>query len=666
MNRDEFILSDLANLLICKIADEQQGELDPHRPMAFQVAGSPEATGAAIRRFFFDVRSRLGSVLRDDSDRLHVDDESLASVVQTLQAYKLLGHDRHAVGIAFEILRGRAQKSDAGAYFTPPALVDCAISILDPDHTSRIIDPACGAGGFLAAALGHVFDGIAGRRLSSTAKALAKHRWAGENLVAVDKDAVSVKLCTAYLTLLGDGRSHVYRADAIDRSDWPHRNDDLIREVTDGAFDLVMTNPPFGQKLTVSAEVGRSEQLQVSRVWKDEGGRWAPTEAYQEQQLGLAFFERSLRLLKPGGRMAIVLPETFLFSQRFAWFVEFLCSSLTVTHVIDVPMVAFEEFCRAKTCLVFVTKQAPSRGHRIVMSYAKTIGQDKRGNPLRKLDEEGERGGELDNEVADAVGQIVGSISKGYAHAPMPRSEETRLCFHIAQEKARRRGILVPRFWWRRDTQAALRRWSRKHPSTIVTLGDLEDRGVIEVFEGHGSPPSDARATGDVPYIKVTDLKNWRINENPTNFISRALADKLRRRGPELRYGDLVSPARASSNIGQFALVLPWQTGVILTREVLALRVRKNRDGITPFLLLALMSLKVVQDQYRYLTLMQTNREHLGDCWREVQIPLPNSLGGRARVGRPVRDYFEAVVKARESYTLLTQAFEPDDFGTRP
>lgn len=364
--------------------------------------------------------------------------------------------------------------------------------------------------------------------------------------------------------------------------------------------------------------------------------------------------------------MAIVLPETFLFSSGFAWFVELICSTVTITHIVDVPMVAFEEFCRAKTCLVFIAKQKAPPGHRIVMSYARSIGQDKRGNPLLKMGDGGERTGELDNEMADAVRQIVGSAYRGIAHSVVTRQEEGRLCFGVSQEKARKRGILVPRFWWRRDTEAALRSWSRKHPSTTTTLGDLAKRSIIQVFEGHGSPPGNARATGDVPYVKVTDLKNWRINENPTNFINKALADKLRRRGPTLQYGDLVSPSRASSNIGQFSLVLPWQTNVVLTREVLIIRVSKNDEGITPFLLLALMSLRLVQDQYQYLTLMQTNREHLGDNWREVQVPLPKSLEDRAKTERPVRDYFGAIVKARESYDMLKTVFDPEDFGTRP
>ena len=668
VNRDEFILNDLANLLICKIADEQDGEVEPERPMAFQLARSRAATAEAVRHYFYGVKARLRSVFIDAEERVHIDDASLEEVVRTLQSYRLLGHDRHAVGTAFQVLRGRALKGDEGAYFTPPALVDCVVSILDPSHSTRLIDPACGTGGFLAAALDHVFSGIDDNAaLRDRAKQNANHRWAADHLFALDKDAVSTKLCKAYLTLLGDGRAHVYRADTIDRSDWKQRPDDLTRVVTAGTFDQVMTNPPFGAKLKVDAQVGREEGLQVCRAWEWSGSAWEPTGDWKDEQLGLAFFERDLNLLADSGRMAIVLPETFLFSTSFKWFIDWVCRTVTLTHVVDVPMVAFEEFCRAKTCILFVQKNQPPKEHQIVMSFPKSIGQDKRGKPLFRIDGHGERKEEahLDNEMAEAVQEMV---SGAYQGNPRRRShdKESRYCFKILQSTVRERGILVPRFWWRREADEALGEWIVRHPSTIASLGELEEEAAIAVFAGHGSPPGNARGTGATPYVKVTDLKNWRINENPTNHIHEKVAAKLRRRGPELEYGDLVSPARASSNIGQFSMILPWQTRIVITREVLILRVLENTRGLDPFLLLALMSLKVVQDQYQYLALMQTNREHLGDHWKEVRIPIPETEAEQSTIAKPVREYFESVVAAHGSYEAIFAVYQPEDFGTRP
>ena len=560
----------------------------------------------------------------------------------------------------------RALKGEEGAYFTPPPLVDCVVQVLGPDHRSRLIDPACGTGGFLAASLDYVFETVDAREgVSADAKARAKRDWAQEQLCAVDKDVVSTKLCKAYLTLLGDGRAHVFRANMIDRAEWAGRTDDLTRVAVPSAFDIVITNPPFGQNLTVDPDVGRRERLITCRKWKKNRTSWEATDALVEQQLGIAFFERGVQLLKSGGRMAILLPETFLFSRTFRWFVDWLCSAFTVTHIVDVPMVAFEEFCRAKTCLLFVRNERPTQGHQVVMSYPRSIGQDKRGNALYRLNEHGERGGLLDNEMADAAKGMTGREYRGVAR-PHTSGEETRLYFRVPQKTVRSRGIAVPRFWWRRDAEDALRAWDQANPFRLITLGQLADEGVIKTFEGHGSPPGNARATGDVPYVKVTDLKNWRINENPTNFIHHCVADRLRRRGVVLQYGDLVTPARASSNIGQFSLVLPWQTHVVLTKEVLIVRVSENKHGIDMFLLLALMSLRVVQEQYKTLVLMQTNREHLGDQWREIRLPLPISTERQAIIRNAVKGYFNGIIKARESWDALSSVIDPKEFETRP
>ena len=111
---------------------------------------------------------------------------------------------------------------------------------------------------------------------------------------------------------------------------------------------------------------------------------------------------------------------------------------------------------------------------------------------------------------------------------------------------------------------------------------------------------------------------------------------------------------------------MPWQTRVVLTKEVLVLRTKENARGIDPFLLLALFSLRVVQEQYRNLALMQTNREHLGDHWREVVIPMPVDSKGKAALSEPVKSYFDRLLEARSSYDELLRVLPAEVFGTRP
>jgi hypothetical protein len=113
-------------------------------------------------------------------------------------------------------------------------------------------------------------------------------------------------------------------------------------------------------------------------------------------------------------------------------------------------------------------------------------------------------------------------------------------------------------------------------------------------------------------------------------------------------------------------VILPWQTHVVFTKEILLLRVCENEQEIDPFLLLALFSLKVAQEQYSNLALMQTNREHLGDHWREVVIPLPATMEARKAVSGPVKKYFDGVIQARQSYDRLLEVFDAESFGIRP
>lgn len=132
-----------------------------------------------------------------------------------------------------------------------------------------------------------------------------------------------------------------------------------------------------------------------------------------------------------------------------------------------------------------------------------------------------------------------------------------------------------------------------------------------------------------MPYIKVVDIKNWRVNENPKYFIPDDEAARLRR-GRPLQAFDLVTPTRASKNIGLLGVVMPWQTHAILTREIAVLR-SLDPDRLSNWLLLVMMSLKVVNDQFKYLVMMQMNREDLGDRLLELRIPIPRTPEGRGK-----------------------------------
>ena len=174
-----------------------------------------------------------------------------------------------------------------------------------------------------------------------------------------------------------------------------------------------------------------------------------------------------------------------------------------------------------------------------------------------------------------------------------------------------------------------------------------------------------SKGKGSVPYVKVIDIKNWRVNENSKYFMPREVAEKYTKRRPLKAY-DLLTPTRASKNIGLFAMVMPWQTEMILTREIYIWRINEDSERINRWLFLALASLNVVHDQFKYLVLMQMNREDLGRRYRDLILPIPRTHNGREKWTKPVRRYIDAMAAARSSYVALGSELDPSLFADRP
>ncbi len=187
-----------------------------------------------------------------------------------------------------------------------------------------------------------------------------------------------------------------------------------------------------------------------------------------------------------------------------------------------------------------------------------------------------------------------------------------------------------------------------------ATLGDLLARKVLTIFGGHGSPSVDERV-GDVPYIKVSDLRAGLVNINPTNRVPHQIAERFWR-GKEsgLRPYDILSPERTSKNIGDFCLLMPGQERVLLTKEIIVMR-PSEKANFDPFYLLWAMTLRIVRDQWKRIVFMQTNREDVGKRYLEISIPIPKDKEEGIRVSEPFRAYYTAMTQARSglsSYLL--------------
>lgn len=218
----------------------------------------------------------------------------------------------------------------------------------------------------------------------------------------------------------------------------------------------------------------------------------------------------------------------------------------------------------------------------------------------------------------------------------------------VSADAVFKKKVIVPAYF---DTRFNLQieRAIKEMGARGVTIGELLDRNIISVRAGHGSPGNDQR-TGTVPYIKVSDIRALRMNINPTNMIPLKVAESFWK-GPQsgLRAWDVLTPNRASSNIGEFAIIMPGEEQVVLTKEMFVLRVVDD-SHFDSFYLFWALCLQAVRDQWRRIVLMQTNREDCGDRYREIIVPMPPSSKWARERSAAFKQYFSSVAVAKAKF----------------
>jgi type I restriction enzyme M protein len=456
-------------------------------------------------------------------------------------------------------------------------------------------------------------------------------RWAQLHLFGIDKDAIGIKLTKAIMQILDDGSAHCVRGDSVLSHLWPSKYPHLLsNQFNNNRFSKVFTNPPFGAPLTIKRSDARRANLSIAEY----------AEQGKDIELGLAMFNRCYDLLRTGGKMCIVLPETYFFSPSYQYVREWAKTRLKPVCVANVPMEAFQGFCRAKTNLYVFEKIDANNSEFTPNDFVsflnpQTCGIYKNGSKRFKVDTSGQRTTEEDNELMDMAVSYADGVS------PIP----------VQLDVVYSSNVLVPRYYdprYAKDFNTLI----TKMKVSEATIGDLVDRNIIKILGGHGSPSNDLR-NGTIPYVKVSDIRNIRINVNPTNLVPIELAKRFWRTTDgksNLRGWDLISPNRASNNIGEFSIIVPGEEQVVLTKEVYVLRVLSNQEGYDPFYLLWALSLKAVRRQWQRVTLMQTNREDVGNRWREIRIPAPPTPEWAIKVSEAFRKYFATIAESKKAF----------------
>jgi len=291
----------LTNLLFLKMADEQTKppfNKESIIPKGYDWNSILNKSGDDLETHFRHLLETLakesgllGLIFRKAQNKIQ-DPAKLERLIKLINEETWVGLDIDVKGEIYEgLLQKNAEdvKGGAGQYFTPRALISAIVDVIQPKPGETIGDPGCGTGGFFLKAYDYLNEN---NKLDREQKKFLKEK----TFKGLDIVTEVVRLCAMnmYLHGIGTDESQVSQADS------------LIADPGD-RFKIIMTNPPFGKKssVTIFSEEGKAERETLSYERDD---FWATTSNKQ-----LNFLQHVKTLLKINGRCAIIVPDNVLF-----------------------------------------------------------------------------------------------------------------------------------------------------------------------------------------------------------------------------------------------------------------------------------------------------------------------------------------------------------------
>ena len=416
---------ELLKIIFCKIHDEH----NIPQPLQFYATAKEKAShdgrltvARRIGKIFDQVKRRYPAIF-DASDTIKLQARSLAWIVGELQRYSFLETRIDVKGKAYEELVGANLRGDRGEFFTPRNVQAMAVRMLDIKPEERILDPSCGTGGFLVIAMNHMLDrlkadarkqGFVRDSLRSAVDERAREL-AASCFFGFDINPDLVKATKMNMVMNNDGSGNILRQDSLIH---PHQWESDFKKALANAldieasslrgpgdlshFDVIATNPPFGSKLPIK-DAETLSQFDLGYVWeKLESGAWRRTDQLQTSQPPeLLFIERCWQFLKPGGRMAIVLPDAILGAPGLEYVRWWMLSNCRLIASVDLHPDTFQPRNGTQTSVLLLQRKTGEEitaeaiqqhwnDYEIFMAQVHAIGHDKRGNTVYKRNEDGE------------------------------------------------------------------------------------------------------------------------------------------------------------------------------------------------------------------------------------------------------------------------------------
>lgn len=408
------VFEEVFKLIFTKLFDEMESGRKPDRNLEFRNYGDTETELKDKLQTLFDkAKDKWQGVFTDDA-KILLTPSHLSVCVASLQDVKLFNSNLDVVDEAFEYLINKSSKGEKGQYFTPRYVIDMCVKMLNPRFDEKMIDTAAGSCGFPVHTIFHVWQNILEEKglkrshlFTLEEKPAECSDYVQNNVFAMDFDEKAVRVARTLNLIAGDGQTNVMHLNTLDYERWDEfvKDENWNDTYSDGwrklkklratknsnrdfTFDIVMANPPFAgdvkeSRILAKYDLSRSISLEkIKNVPKDwnisygeptypealsnsaetvyqmSDGTFRKTKLKQSTTMSrdVLFVERNLDFLKPGGRMAIVLPQGRFNNSSDKFLREYISDRCRILAVVGLHGNVFKPHTGTKTSVLFVQK----------------------------------------------------------------------------------------------------------------------------------------------------------------------------------------------------------------------------------------------------------------------------------------------------------------------
>ena len=388
--KDEF--NEIFKLIFAKIWDEKEAlENRKDKVVEFRKAIDPEITFDRINNLFHKACEEWPGIFKEGED-IELAKRHLQVCVGPVEGVRLMGSNLRIMDDAFEYLLPTEAKKKKGQFFTPRHVVEMCVRMLNPTRNEYVMDPACGSGGFLLHAMDWCYPAS-----DNEQRELRKHKYAAKYLWGIDFEQRAAKTSRALMLIAGDGHTNIFGPDvsSLDPRTWYEnasgqalmhglrqakltakkipegetlKDEDKAWQYFDELkFDVILANPPFAGEMKDRKMLVRYELAKPAL-------KRAGDDKQPKEERDVLFIERILKMLKPGGRAAIVLPQGKFNNSSLAFIREWILKKARLLAVVGLHPNTFKPHTGTKTSVLFVQKYTQEQLDQIAKVHDKVAG----------------------------------------------------------------------------------------------------------------------------------------------------------------------------------------------------------------------------------------------------------------------------------------------------